>query len=405
MSEEQNDGAETPDAQDSEAPTSPSDEEPGTDTSGESESEAPADAKEAKKPADPVRRWTLLVLLLAVVLLTWYVASDRLTPFTSQARVHALVVPIASEVSGTIIEVSVSNNQAVEPGQELFRIDTSRYQLAVETAEANLQKARQTTGASTESVNAARANVGAAEASLHRAEQDALRMRRIKEEDAGAISERRIQSAEATWEIAKAQVEAAEANLEKAIADLGAAGEDNAAILQAQAALDQEQVNLDRTVIVAPDRGVVTDVRLDRGSFAAAGAPQLTFVATHDLWIQADFTENNLGHIKPGNTVEIVFDALPGKVFAGTVRSQGYGVEVQSTPLGSLPTVDNDRSWLRTAQRFPVLVDFEVSDTADRSGMRIGAQASVRVYAGDSELLNSIGRFYMKALSYMTYAY
>ena len=66
--------------------------------------------------------------------------------------------------------------------------------------------------------------------------------------------------------------------------------------------------------ILAPSDGVVTDVRLDIGNFAASGQAQMTFIATEDLWIQADFTENNLGNIKPGDEVELVFDALPGNV-------------------------------------------------------------------------------------------
>jgi multidrug resistance efflux pump len=363
-----------------------------------------ADEKPRRR-LNAVRVCTLLVLLLVVLLMTWYVISDRITPFTSQARVHAVVVPIASEVSGTVVEVLVQDNEFVTAGQELFRIDPRRYELAVDTARASLQSARQTTGASTETVNAARANVGAAEAALERARQDAERLRKIKNEDPGAISDRRVESAEAGLEIARAQLEAARANLEKAIADLGQAGEDNSRILEAQAALERAEVDLKRTVVVAPADGLVTDVRLDRGNFAAAGAPQMTFVASSDVWIQADFTENNLGLIERGSEADIVFDALPGRVFRGKVRSTGFGVNVDSAPLGSLPTVENDRQWLRESQRFPVLLEFELPDSKSRLGMRIGAQASVRVYTGEHPLFNRLGRLYMKLLSYATYAY
>ena len=146
------------------------------------------------------------------------------------------------------------------------------------------------------------------------------------------------------------------------------------------AALDQAIVNLERTDVLAPDDGVVTDVRVDRGNFAQAGAPLMTFLATKDVWIQADFTENNLGNIKPGDPVGIVFDALPGKVIKGTVRTTGFGVQVDSAPLGSLPTISNDRQWLRDSQRFSVLVDFELPNAEDRRGIRVGAQASVIAY-------------------------
>ncbi|MGD8359117.1 MAG: biotin/lipoyl-binding protein, partial [Lysobacterales bacterium] len=91
--------------------------------SEEGQTEAIADKN---KPVDPVRRWTFIVLALCLVLLGWYLRADRVTPSSSQARVNALVVPVAPEVSGTITGVSVRNNQVVEAGQELFQIDIER---------------------------------------------------------------------------------------------------------------------------------------------------------------------------------------------------------------------------------------------------------------------------------------
>ena len=167
-------------------------------------------AKTKKPPMDPVRRWTLIILGLCLMLFAWYLVSDRITPYTSQARIHALIVPIASEVSGTVAEVAVSNNEYVKAGDVLFRIDPTRYALAVETAEATLQAARQAAGASSANVDVARAKVDSAVANLWRAEQDTLRLRRIKEEDPGAISERRLQASEATLLVAEGQEAAAE---------------------------------------------------------------------------------------------------------------------------------------------------------------------------------------------------
>jgi len=354
---------------------------------------------------DPVRKWTLIVLAICGVLIAWYLVADRHTPYTSQARVHALVVPIASQVSATVIDVFVSNNQFVKEGEELFRIDPDRFQLAVETAEANLQSARQATGVSATNITAAEASLGAAIANRQRAEQDVERMRGIREEDPGAISVRRLQSAEAVYAISLQQVEAARANLEKARLDFGEEGEQNVRILQAQASLGQAQLDLERTSVRAPTDGLVTDVRVDRGNFASTGAPQMTFLAVHNVWVQADFTENNLGNIEPGADVEIAFDAMPGKVFKGTVRSMGYGVAVDTAALGALPTIENNRQWLRDAQRFPVVVDVDDLGSSKMSGIRVGSQASVTVYTGDSWILNSIAWIYVRAASILSYAY
>jgi len=375
------------------------------------ETEKKKDAAVADEPAaiestvDPVRKWTLIVLAACVVLMFWYLVADRVTPYTSQARVHALVVPVASQVSGIVVDVFVANNEYVEAGQELFRIDPNNYQLAVETAQANLQSARQATGASGAGVDAALASVESARAGLVRANQDAVRLRRIKEEDPGAISDRRLEQAEASVSVARAQFAAAEANLEKARQDLGESGDENSRILQAQAALEQSQLDLSRTTIRAPSDGLLTDVRLDRGNFAAAGAPQMTFIGVHNVWVQADYTENNLGNINPGDAVEIVFDALPGRIISGRISSTGFGVDVASAPLGSLPTVDNNRQWLRDAQRFPVQIEFQLPDEADRLAVRVGSQASVITYSGEHWLFNTIGKINIRITSILTYAF
>jgi multidrug resistance efflux pump len=354
---------------------------------------------------DPVRKWTLIALGACVVLMIFYLVADRVTPYTSQARVNALVVPIAGEVSGTVVEVFVNSNQIVEQSDPLFQIERQRYELAVQTAEANIETARQGTRAGTADVAAAAAKVDAAKAGLRSAEQDAVRLRRIKKEDAGAISDRRIEIAENSLAAARGNLAAAEATLRKAQEALGQVGDQNTQVQQAQAALEQAQLDLTRTLVVAPEGGIVTDVRVDRGNFAQAGAPQMTFLGTHDVWVQADFTENNLGNIRSGDAVELVFDALPGQVFKGRIRTTGFGVSVDSAPLGSLPTIDNDRQWLRDAQRFSVLIDFDVENVEDRLNMRVGAQASVIVYADSGWIMTLLGKIKMRLVSIFTYAY
>jgi multidrug resistance efflux pump len=371
----------------------------------EHESIKESEESTVKPGLDPVRKWTFIILILAMVLLVWYLISDRVTPFTSQARVHALVIPVSPEVSGTVISVTVGNNQRVKAGQELFQLDPSRNQLAVETAEADLQTARQSLGASSANVSAAEAALVTAEANLVRSEKDAVRLRRIQKEDPGAISVRRVETAEATLTAAQGQVAVAIANIDKAKQDLGQSGEQNSRILQAQSALDQAKLNLEKTTVRAPEDGVVTNVRVNNGNFANAGTPQLTFISTKNIWVQADFTENNLGNIRTGNTVRMVFDVLPGQIFIGTVRETGYGVSVDSAPLGSLPTIENNRDWLRASQRYPVLIDFQLPMRDDGTDIRVGSQASVIVFTRESGLFNLLARVQIWLSSVLTYAY
>jgi multidrug resistance efflux pump len=358
----------------------------------------------SKKKKDPVRFWTFIVLALSIVLMVVYVVGDRLTPFTSQARVHAYVVPVAPQVAGRVISVDVENNQMVEAGQKLFSIDPGSYELAVQAAEAALKNTEQAIESGISNVAASRANVESAKASVWSAEQDTMRMRRIREEDAGAISERRIQQSEANLASSRARLSAAQSSLAAAISALGSTDENNAQIQQARTNLENARLNLERTVVYAPRNGMITDLRVDQGNFAAAGAALMTFIAIHDTWIQADLSENNLGNVNPGDRVEVTFDVRPGKVFKGRVRQTGYGVEVNSNALGSLPTIENDRNWLRAEQRFPVTIDFEASDLSV-SNLRVGSQASVIVYTGDNWIMNTLGGFYIRLNAYLSYAY
>jgi len=358
----------------------------------------------SKQKRDPVRLWTFIVLALCIVLMIVYLVGDRLTPSTSQARVHAYVVPVAPQVAGRLLSVDVKNNQMVEAGQQLLSIDPSSFELAVQAAEAALKNTEQSIEAGISNVAAAKANVESAKASVWSTEQDAVRMRRIREEDAGAISERRIQQAEAALASSRGRLSAAEASLDATRSALGSTDASNAQIQQARSNLEKALLDLERTSVYAPRDGLITDLRVDQGNYAAAGAALMTFIAIHDTWIQADLSENNLGNVDAGDRVEITFDVRPGKVYQGRVRQTGYGVEVDSNALGTLPTIDNDRNWLRDEQRFPVTIDFEPRDLA-ASDLRVGSQATVIVYTDDHWIMNALGRFYIRLNALLSYAY
>ncbi len=370
------------------------------------ESENKQETAEIKKQSvDPVRVWTFIVLGMIILLLAWYLRADRVTPFTSQARMHSVVIPIAPEVSGVVTSVAVKNNQFVKSGDELFQIDKHNYELAVRIAEAQLEAARQETGALSARVDAAEAAIRTAKANLLRADQDVSRMRSIMKQDSGAISIRRLEVAEASFSSAQAALAASRANLQQALQSYGSEGDRNSRILQAQANLDHANHDLHLTTIHTPGDGIVTGVELDKGKFASKGQPQMTFIATGNFWVQADFTENNLAHIKPKDQVDIVFDVYPGQIFQGTVREMGFGVAVSTTPPGGLPQIQNDREWLRAAQRFPVLIDVEIPNENANRIVKIGSQATVITYTGDHSLSNTLAKIYIRLVSIMTYAY
>jgi multidrug resistance efflux pump len=363
----------------------------------------------ATRPAAPgkgSRRGAIVVLLLIVLSLAWYLFADRLTPYTSQARVQAFVVPVPAEVAGTVLKVYVKNNDEVRPGQPLFDIDPSQYRIALQRSRSDYESVRLSVNASVSTVAAARAALAAAIAGSTYAEQDAARMEQIYAQDPGAVSLRRVQSAQSTRLKAQSQVRAAEADLRRALDVAGAEGERNAQVQSARAAVEKAELDLKRTTVLAPSGGSVTDLRTDVGQFAATGAPAMTLIAVHDLWINADMTENNLGHIKPGARAAIVLDVMPGEVLKGRVRSVGTGIlsGKQAAP-GTLPTVENSRDWLRQAQRFPVAIEFDPGERARLEGVRVGGQADVLVYTGDHPFLNWLAGIYITVMSWFSYFY
>lgn len=355
-----------------------------------------------------VKKGALSVILLILLSLAWYLLSDRFTPYTSQARVQGYVVGVAPKVAGLVTQIWVENNQEVEQGQPLFEIDPSQYRIALNKAQSDLGNARNQVDAGTAAVESARANLRAAKANELKAWQDATRLERLHREDSGTISVRRLEISRASLDQARAKVAAAEANIQQAIEQKGGEDDDNNTFLKsALSAVKKAELDLANTVVKASSGGMITDLRADVGQYAGTGNAVMTLVAIHDVWISAEFTENNLGNLRPGTPVEILFDVLPGQVFDGAVRSVGLGVSAgQVQPPGALPTIDNNRDWLRQSQRFPVIVGFDVMQQQSLRGqLRVGGQASVIAYSEGHGVLGFLGRAYIRLMSWLSYAY
>lgn len=369
-------------------------------------SEAPLDDEPGDKSAqrNVVRQITITVLTICVLILVWTVIADRLTPMTSQARVRGYVVPIIPEVSGTVINVAVSNNQFVSEGDLLVEIDPVRYQTALDSAQASLDDSGQQVGALGAEVQSAQARIEDARAKLVRAQKDYDRLMRIYQADPGAVSQNAITQSESSLAQSKAQLGRAEADLLKAKEQLGTQGQDNPKVRAALAALAKARVDLADTRILAPSNGGVTNLRLDVGHYAQAGKPLMTFMSTTDVWVEAYMRENSIGNVKPGDRAEIALDVAPGRVFKSTVRSTGFGVKWgASDQLGGLPSVPSPKGWLRDPQRIPVILEF--SDDAPKGLRREGGQADVIIYTGDSWLFNGLGRLWIRILSLLSYVY
>lgn len=378
----------------------------GTPASTPAPTPAPATQAAPGTAADPSRKALWWIMALIGLSLLWYLLADRITPYTQQARVQAFVIPVAAEVSGRVTRVYVHNNENVAAGTVLFDVDPQHYRIAVDRARADLESTRRQIGANTAGIESARASLRAAQANELKARQDSERLERLYREDPGTVSVRRLEVARATHTQAISQVAAARAEVDRAREQQGGSDEDNAKLRAALATLEKAELDLSNAQVRARTAGLITDLRTEAGLYAAAGSPVMTLIAIHDLWISADMTENNLGHMAPGTPVRIVLDALPGTVLTGKVRSIGFGVSVgQSPPPGSLPTVQNSRDWLRPAQRFPVIVDIDAGQLDTLRGVRVGGQAEVMAFPMQGNPLNLLGRGFLRVMSWLSYVY
>ncbi|OLQ81604.1 secretion protein [Photobacterium proteolyticum] len=349
-----------------------------------------------------VKKVTLIIATLCLLILTWYLVADRVTPFTDNSRIRAYVNPLSSSVAGRVIELPVENNQIVKQGQVVARIDPERYEFAVNQAEAALELAGQEVGAKTAGVSTAQAYLVEAITNQNLVQIQVERVLSVGQR--GFVSRAEIDKANTQLQNARSEVDKAQAELERAKIDAGISGNDNPRIKKALAELLQARVNLEDTVVRAPRLGLVVNVRYDTGLYVNPGQPLMTYISTKDTWIEAYLRENNLENIQTGNQVEIVFDSAPGRVFKGTVNSVGYGVQFEpGTQVGGLQVPVKKSGWLREAQLFPVIIDF--AEEIPPGIRREGGQADIIVYTSDTGVMYWLGKAFIHLMGLLSYVY
>ncbi|HEY6123375.1 MAG TPA: HlyD family secretion protein [Steroidobacteraceae bacterium] len=368
------------------------------------ETETPA----ATKPKDPVKTITKAVLITLIVLFVYHVASDRVTPYTSQSNIEVLLVQIAPQVSGQVIEVATRDNERVKKGQLLYRIDPEPFEISLRAAEANLAMVQQNLKVSTAEVRSTQAALSKQRTQLATSKELGGIIFDLTKEK--ALSETDSIRARSEIDRSTADLARAEAELESAKQKLGPAGDANPQLQQARAALAQARLDFTNTTVLAPADGMITNLRLSKGQYANRGQPVMSFIEGNSVWLTAYLRENQLSKVAPGNAVRVTFDLLPGRVFDGNVDSVGWGVTNggDEAPVGNLPDVQSQQGWLRDPQRFPVRIALkeEASNALGDLPLRNGAQANVLILTNpNSWLLNPIGRAWLRIVSWFSYIY
>ena len=318
------------------------------------------------EPAVPVRtrrqRARLPLLLAApivavVIGLVVYLHSGRYES-TDNAYFQTGLGAVAANVSGPVTVVEVHDNQRIDAGQVLFRIDPAPYQAAVDEAQAALSYARAQVTSLQANYAQGQAETRSAQDQLAYAQREAARQKALLAE--GISSQAQYDQAQLAAQTAAQGIETNRQKNASVAATLSnrVAGpvDDQPAVKKAQAALDRARLNLSYTVVRARQAGVVTKVgQLQPGDYVSAGKPVFTLAGTH-IWVEANFKKNQLDHMRIGQRATVRTDAFPDLNLTGRVTSFNPGT---GNSFALLPAENATGNWVKVVQRLPVELDLD----------------------------------------------
>jgi membrane fusion protein, multidrug efflux system len=347
--------------------------------------ERPASGQPAAVPGMPLRqrlRRPLLIffpLVLAAVGTAYYLAEEPYVS-TDDAFVYAAKESINARVAGQVVEIAVVNNQHVQRGQLLFRIDPEPYQIAVDQAEAQL-------GSASLQINQLKANwrqqVADLQSAIATADYDEREYARRKALVTDGWTPREVfDKADMDLKVARQRVASTEHQIGNVVAALN--GDPNIEIDRhptvraAKALLDRAQLNLSYATVTAPYDGIVTRVDdLQVGDFVNPGAAVFSLLSSRDLWIEANFRETNLTHMRPGQEAAIDVDVYPDRSFKAHVVSMSPGT---GSDFAVLPPENATGNWVKVVQRLPVRLELDEIDPS--RPLFSGISVTVRVDTG-----------------------
>jgi membrane fusion protein (multidrug efflux system) len=288
-------------------------------------------------------------------------------------------VDVSANVAGRVIQLAVHENQKVKRGDLLFRLDPQPYQVAVDQAAAELGTARQTLTGQGATYRQRTVDLQAAETTLAYQVKELAREKALT--GSGVASQAQLDAQVNAVDVAKANVAAAKQAQAAALSALGGRPEgapaDNPAIKQAQAALDRAKLNLGYTTIRAAQDGVVTKVeQLQVGDYINAAQTVFTLVAPQ-AYVEANFKEDQLTYMRPGQPATFKIDAYPGVTFHGRVESLSPGT---GSSFSLLPPENATGNWVKVVQRLPVRI--AIDNPPEDMPLHAGLSLTVKVDTG-----------------------
>jgi membrane fusion protein (multidrug efflux system) len=331
------------------------------------------------------RGWLRILLMLSVPLALalaagyLYVTGGRYVS-TDDAYVQADMIAVSADVGGRVVEVDVHDNQRVTAGQLLFRLDDRPYRIAVERAKAQLASARLQIEGLRATYRQKLADLKSAQDMMSYQDREFARQQQLLAQRITPQS--KFDEAQHNLEAARQKVAADQEDIANTLAALSGnpdlPTDLHPLVQQAQAQVDQAELDLSHTIVQAAADGIVTKVdKLPVGQYLTPASPAFSLVATERLWIEANFKETELTHMRPGQPATVDVDTYPDHTFAARVESIGAGT---GSEFSVLPPQNATGNWVKVVQRIPVRLTIDRPDP-DRP-LRAGMSVTVEVDTG-----------------------
>lgn len=333
------------------------------------------------KPRRSLTRSVLFALLpVALAVGGYYYVVGGQVMTTDNAYIQAQSLGVSTDVSGTVQEIDVHDNEAVKKGQVLFRLRPASFETALAGAQAQLGTVRNQVLTLQASYQQSLAQIAQAEADIPYYESAFQRQQDLLK--TSTASKATFDSAQHDLIAARQKVIVAKAQAQATLAQLGGDAdqpvEKNPFYLQAQSALDDAQRNLGDSVVKAPFDGVVTNVdALQVGKYLPASQPAFSLVSSTDIWIAAEPKETELTYVRPGQKATISIDGYPGEVWHGKVGSIS---PASSSSFSLLPAQNTSGNWVKVVQRIPMRVT--IDDPQGKPPLRGGMSTVVSIDTG-----------------------
>jgi membrane fusion protein (multidrug efflux system) len=318
---------------------------------------------------------TLTLIIVASAFSLYWFLFARFYEETDDAYVGGNVVQISAQVGGTVTAIKADDTQIVKAGQQLVALDAADAKLALAQAEAALAQAVRQTRQTFLNNDTLGANVTAAETNLARARDDV--QRRQAGIASGAVSQEDLAHAQDAVKNASAALEQARASLaaNRALTDhTSVTAHPN--VLQAATQVRNAYLNYARVNIVAPVSGYVSKRSVQLGQRINAGSPLMAIVPLEQIWIDANFKEGQLKHIRIGQPVEVIADVYGADVkYKGTVIGFAAGT---GGAFSLLPAQNATGNWIKVVQRVPVRIALDPQEVQAHP-LRIGLSTTATV--------------------------